>query len=120
MLDRDKLLVRRSAIQRRVRPRAIGEELTLGELGRDAGGDIHCVGTLADKQPRCVEFLFVVKKVAHGIRTVFDDEPFDRDARVNYQSQGGSVAVIAVFADEKLCGSLRASFGGAKQFGRPD
>ena len=38
MLDRDKLLVRRSAIQRRVRPRAAGEELTLGELGRDAAG----------------------------------------------------------------------------------
>ena len=37
MLDRSKVLVRRAAIQRRVRPKAVVEELVLKEFWRDGG-----------------------------------------------------------------------------------
>ena len=37
MLGLDKVLVRRAAIQRRVRPQVVVEELVLKELWRDAG-----------------------------------------------------------------------------------
>ena len=51
MLDRDKLLVRRSAIQRRVRPGAVVEKLILVELERDAGGDERFVIAVPELDP---------------------------------------------------------------------
>ena len=75
------------------------------------------IGYFGDKQPGGMEFL-VVEKAAGVSRVLLDDQPFDRDARVDYQSHCRSVSMVAVFADQKLGGSLGAPLGCAVEFGR--
>ena len=58
------------------------------------------VGYFGSEEARDMEFLPTVEEVACVCRVFLDNEPLDRDTRVDHQSHCRSVSVIAVFADQ--------------------
>ena len=66
------------------------------------------IGYFGCEEARDMEFLPTVDEVACVCRVLLDDQPFDRDARVDHQSHCRSVSVVAVFAYQLLGGSLGA------------
>ena len=65
-----------------------------------------------------MEVTVAFQEVARIVRPFLDDKPFDRDTRVYHHSHRRSVPVVAVFADQKLGGSLGSPFRSGAQFGR--